>query len=217
MQLYIPSLLALTGLLTLTAAAPASEKGPECIVPAVYYSTLENPFSLDALVPASSTPTQQDSWFILLDPRDPTKKVQSAPVLSHTKIAPPSFRLDNGTLLTVDGGFPARLSPTIQIFPPVLQPFVFGGPFPSNSEAKFGAIYSCDSTGRPFLKLVTEDGMKLLCFLVSVSCFHLLSFFSPPQPSNPTPPISRNSWYQSVLGARIQSRGTAAILECIKY
>jgi hypothetical protein len=194
MQLDISLLLAFVGLLSSTAAAPgpASDAEPArprpCIVPEVFFTSLEKPFTLDALVPGRSNSTHQASWPVQLSPHTPTKKVISVPVISHTRIAQPKFRLVNQTLLSVNGGFPARRGSTIEPFPLPPQPFEFGGREGVESGEMFGAVYSCDSTGRQILKLVPGEGnlLPIVFFslhILSVSC-SLTTLLSP---SNPFP------------------------------
>ena len=182
MQLNIPLLLAFIGLFSSAAPSPTPqlEKPSSCVVPQIYFTSLPNPFTLAALVPGPSTSTWQASWPVQLSPRDPSKEVTSKPIISQTKIAPPSFKLVNQTLITADDRFPADLWPVIAIFPPPLQGFGFGGPNAGDTAGEFGAVYSCDSTGQQILKLVASQGISLLLFVVS-------SFLSdvPPAPCIP--------------------------------
>ena len=145
-------LTSLLSLLSLTASAPADPAptpATACAVPEIAFATIEKPFTLTALVdkPVSD-------WFVLLNP--PTAQTAQQPYISHTKIAPPVFRLTNGKLTT--GGpkndkFPAGFGPTIAIFPPVLQPLLFGG---GESPADFFAGYACDASGKRYRELRTN-------------------------------------------------------------
>ncbi|KAF7503114.1 hypothetical protein GJ744_004323 [Endocarpon pusillum] len=88
-------------------------------------------------------------------------------------MASPTFRLVNQTLVTAVGDFPAILSPSIAIFPPPPQGFEFGGP--GETVAQFGAVYSCDNTGKQYIKLATESGISS-SLTESFSAY----FFGPP-------------------------------------
>jgi hypothetical protein len=194
MQLALSLLLAFTGVFSSAAASPTpqTESSPPCIVPQIFFTSLPDAFTLSALLPGPSTSTQQLSWPVQLSPRDPSKEVTSIPVISRTKILPPSFKLVNETLITANNDIPADLSPTIAIFPPPLQGFTFGGPNAGDTAGKFGAIYSCDSTGQQILKLVADRGIVLfllfLCFFPSLApSFSLLTSPCPCAPTAPPP------------------------------
>ena len=164
MKLQTSLLLAFIGIISSASASPAplpqsSKPGP-CIVPQIYYTSLPKAFKLSALLPGPSTSTQQRSTPVQLNPRDPSKTVISDPVISFTKIVPPSFRLVDGALVTDKGSFPAQLSPIIAIFPPPHQPFTFGGK-DAGSPAKWGAVYACDNTGTQILKLVPDPSKPI--------------------------------------------------------
>lgn len=150
MQFTTSFFLALIG--SYVSAAPA----PSCIVPAIYFTSLPNDFAISVLVPGPSKSTNQASWALQLSP-SPSTDVTSIPIITRNRMASPTFRLVNQTLVTANGGFPAILSPGITIFPPPPQGIEFGGP--GDAEALFGAIYSCDSTGQQYLKLVPDSGM----------------------------------------------------------
>ena len=152
MQFTTSFFLALIG--SYVSAAPPA---PSCIVPQIYFTSLPKDFTLSVLVPGPSTSTNQASWPLQLSPPNPSKSVTSIPVISRNKIASPTFRLVNQTLVTADGGFPAILSPSLAIFPPPPQGIEFGGP--GETEAQFGAVYSCDNTGQRYIKLVPESGI----------------------------------------------------------
>lgn len=119
---------------------------PACVVPQVLFSTLDKPFTLTATGPNSV-------WSVLLP--TPSVKKETAPYISHTKIAPPVFRLTGGNLTTVGANgktFPAHFGFTIDIFPPVLQPIFFGGD--NEAYSGFFAGYACDNkSGKTYLQL----------------------------------------------------------------
>jgi hypothetical protein len=179
MQFATSLFLALIGIFYSAAAAPA----PTCIVPQIYFTSLPKDFTISALVRGPSTSTTQASWPLQLSPRNPSKSVTSIPIISRTRIASPTFRLVNETLVTAEGGWPAILSPSIAIFPPPLQGFEFGGP--GETPAKFGAIYACDTTGQQYVKLVADQGIisPLSSSFSSLICFFwpiLFRFLVPP-------------------------------------
>lgn len=170
-------------------AAQASDANPEsCIVPQVLFVSLPNPFTISVLVPDPSSSTSQATWALQLSPRDPSNTVASAPVISNTRIASPTFRLENQTLVTADDGFPARILPSIAIFPPPLTAFEFGGPYAEESRGTFSAIYDCDTTGQQFVKLVPDRGIFIL---LSISLVSYLCFIGSRLTSSaPQPPFS---------------------------
>lgn len=145
--MHTPTAILLTSLLTLFSPISAV---PACVVPDVAVTTLNKPFTLTAIDPKSS-------WSVLLQTPSATKETQ--PYISHTKIAPALFRLTDGNLTTVGAKgqtFSAHFGPTIDIFPPVLQPLQFGGD--DEAELKFHGAYGCDSlTGKTVLKLSTSE------------------------------------------------------------
>lgn len=152
MQLDISILVVPVGLASTAAAtaSPASDadlaRPRPCRVPEIFFIPLEQPFTFDALVPERSSSTHQDSWPVQLTSHTPTEEVISVPVISQTRIAQREIRLVNQTLLSVNGGFPARLGSMIEPFPPPPQPFQFGRSTGAEGGAKFGAVYSCGST-----------------------------------------------------------------------
>jgi len=136
---------------------PASTSTAGCIVPLVFFETLDKPFTLTALTP-SSIP-----WPVQLNP--PSKTVETRPFISRTRIAQPFFRLTGGNLTTIGRAtsdsenngtqaFPAYFGPKIAIFPPVPDPLVFGALQVAYSG--FGAAYSCDKDGKVYLELRAE-------------------------------------------------------------
>ena len=138
-------------------AEPADTKA--CIVPQIFFTSLAKPFTLAALTPGPSTSAGQASIPVRVTP-PPTKEKAGVPIISRAKIASTSFQLVNGTL--VADGFAAHTQPSIAIFPPPLTGFDFGGLAADNQPAKFGASYACDSTGKQILRLVSDNGSKLL-------------------------------------------------------
>ena len=71
-------------------------------------------------------------------------------------------------------GFRAKGLPVIEIFPPVLQSFVWGGNVAS-SPLNFTAGYTCDNKGKQFLSLFTDQGELLegpTKLLLSVAIVH---------------------------------------------
>ncbi|KAF7503391.1 hypothetical protein GJ744_003913 [Endocarpon pusillum] len=153
MQFTTSLFLALIG--SYVSAAPA----PSCSVLDIFFTSLVNDFTLSVLIPSQGRPGTQDSWALLLDPRDPSETVTSVPIISRTRIAQPTFRLVNQTLVTAEGGFPAIGSPGITIFPPPLQGWEHGGP--GETPLSFGAVYACDATGQQYIKLVADSGFAL--------------------------------------------------------
>lgn len=119
---------------------------PACIVPQIAFETLDKPFTLTAIGPNSV-------WSVLLP--TPSVKKETAPYISHSKIAQPVFRLTEGNLTTVGAKgqtFPAHFGVTIEIFPPVLQPIFFGGV--NDAYTGFFAGYACDNeSGKTYLQL----------------------------------------------------------------
>ncbi len=204
MQLDISLLVALVGLASATAATPtlASDAEPDrprpCSVPEIFFLGLEKPFTLDALVPEGSSSTHQASWPVQLSPHTPTEEVISVPVISQTRIAQPEFKLVNRTLVSVDGGFPARRGITIQPFPLPPQPFEFGGREGVEGGEIFGAAYSCDSTGRQFLKLIPGEG-NVLPFVSLFSSHFICPLISLPTLFSPSNPFSQPSYILEFL------------------
>lgn len=163
--MHPPTALFLTSLLALfspsfsapqdTAAAPLAPRS--CVVPAIAFTTIDKPFSLSALVlNPGSIP------FAVLLPQ-PSAQTATQPYISRSKIAPPLFRLTNGNLTT--GGanylkFPGYFGPTIAIFPPVLQPLLFGGG--ETDHPNFFAGYACDAEGKQYLELRTFERKAFL-------------------------------------------------------
>lgn len=140
--MHVPSVVLASVLALVSTTVHAA---PSCVVPAIAIETLQKPFTLTALTPKSS-------WFVLL--KTPSSTEETQPYLSHTKIAPPLFRLTKGKLTTVgaDGQtFPAHYGPVIEIFPPPLSPIVFGGD--SVADGNYYGGYSCDEQGKTYLKL----------------------------------------------------------------
>ena len=141
--MHVPSTILLASLLTLFSTTVSG--APSCVVPEIAFETLEKPFTLTALAPKSS-------WWVLL--KTPSRTTETQPFLSHTKIAPPLFRLTEGNLTTVGANgqtFPAHFGPTIEIFPPVLVPIFFGGD--SEADTTYYGGYACDSQGKTYLQL----------------------------------------------------------------
>ncbi|MCJ1264080.1 hypothetical protein MMC22_003951 [Lobaria immixta] len=145
--MHAPSTIFLTSLLAFFSTTVSA--APSCIVPQIAFETLDKPFTLTAIAPKSD-------WWVLLKTPSATKETQ--PYISHTRIAPPQFRLTGGNLTTVgDNGkkFPAHFGPTIAIFPPVLQPILFGGD--SEADSRYFAGYACDSQGKSYLQLRNSE------------------------------------------------------------
>lgn len=134
---------------------PASTSTANCIVPLIFFTTINKPFTLSALTPDSIP------WPVQLDP--PSKTVETRPFISRTRIAQPLFHLTGGNLTTIGRGttgdgeknqkkpFPAYFGPKIEIFPPVPDPLIFGA-F-QDAYSGFGAGYSCDKDGKIYLEL----------------------------------------------------------------
>lgn len=151
--MHAPKTFILTSVLALfstTSAAPAPAETTTtagCSALTIVYSTVEKPFALTALPDDSIF-----SWSVFLRSTSASQVVE--PYISLVKLPLPSFRLTNGTLTT--GGadsleFPAFFGPTIDIFPPVLQPLQFGGP--SSTPAEFYVKPSCDVEDNGYLEL----------------------------------------------------------------
>ena len=141
--MHVPTTVLFASLLALFSTTVSA--APSCVVPAIAFETLEKPFSLTALAPESS-------WWVLL--KTPSRTTETQPFLSHTKIVPPLFRLTKGNLTTVGANgetFPAHFGPTIQIFPPVLVPILFGGE--DEADSSYFGGYACDSEGKQYLQL----------------------------------------------------------------
>ena len=153
----------IVGVIATVVSATPTPKPPPCIVPQVLLTSLPKPFTVSVLTAGPSTTTQQASWPLHLSPPKPSKEKESVPVISNAKIAQPTFKLVNQTLLA--DGFTADLQPTITIFPPPLQGFDFGGPAAADTPGKFGAAYACDSQGNQILRLVPDGGSLTLSFL----------------------------------------------------
>ena len=156
----IASFLALFSITT-AAPAPADDVPGDCIVPAIAFTTIEEPFSLTALIDKPI-----DQWWVQL--QSPSADRETEPFITRAKIAPSYFRLTNGTL-TAGGAdhneFPAYFGPTIAIFPPVLEPLQFGG-FASPED--FFAGYACDAKGKIYLELRTNERKCLPHFFSSM-------------------------------------------------
>ncbi|MCJ1429510.1 hypothetical protein MMC29_007425, partial [Sticta canariensis] len=141
--MHVPSTIFLASLLTLFSTTVSA--APSCVVPAIAAETLEKPFTLTALAPKSS-------WSVLL--KTPSRKEETQPFLSHTKIAPPVFRLTKGKLTTVGANgqtFPAHFGPLLPVFPPDLVPIYFGRDY--DAETIYYGGYACDSKGETYLQL----------------------------------------------------------------
>lgn len=146
---------ALAPAVTLTAAQDTSG----CNVPQVSFYTLDQDFSLS--VAAGPTFSSQRAWYLHLNPFIPTNKKESVPVISLREILPPPFRLTDGKLTT--GGFAAKGGFTVQPFPPVLEPWFFGGKHAGSAPLKFIADYECDDQGKAYLRLRTDDPSNGMC------------------------------------------------------
>jgi hypothetical protein len=146
-------------LLTLFLSAPANADpqlgNPDCIVPQVVFETLTEPFALQALYEGPRTsPKFQQRIPVRVTPPLPFDTQASIPIISNAKIAPTLFTLAGGKLLV--NGQEAVLQGTIEVFPPVLQGFEFGGPV-STGSLRFDASYACESTGEIFVRLQVAD------------------------------------------------------------
>lgn len=153
---------ALVALLSVTTAAPAPAANTTedaslsggCIVPEIAFNTINEPFTLTAV-----TNKPADALSVIL-PAFSAKKA-GQPFITRTRIAQPLFRLTDGKLTT--GGpkykkFPAYFGPTILIFPPVLQPLLFGGVDTTDTTGtEFFAGYTCDAQGKIYLELRTIE------------------------------------------------------------
>ncbi|MCJ1464594.1 hypothetical protein MMC07_003207 [Pseudocyphellaria aurata] len=147
--MHVPLSILLSSLLacfsTIVAAVPA------CVVPQIAILTLKKPFTLTALAPKSS-------WSVLLPTPSTTNETQ--PYISHTRIAQPVFRLTEGKLTTVGAKgktFSAHFGFTIEIFPPVLKPILFGG-VGIEPYTGFFAGYACDiASGKTYLRLTAGE------------------------------------------------------------
>jgi hypothetical protein len=164
--LFLTSILAL--LFSTITAAPAPAVPEICVVRPIAFSTIASPFTLSALTLTAEDPNNNNNieWPVQLDPPSATRTTE--PFISRTKIAQPLFRLTNGNLTT--GGtdhdqFAAYFGPTIQIFPPVLQPVQFGGI--SSASPGFSAVFNCDAEGNTFLELRTFQRKFFFKFLNS--------------------------------------------------
>ena len=138
-----------------TAVATPTEKAPACIIPLVIFESLPNAFSLSAVANSIPTSNVANPFPVRAVPPFPSKKAFSELILSNARIAPTLFKLKNGKLIL--DGCEAKELPVIEIFPPVLREFVFGGNFPSSS-LNFTASFTCDNKGKQFLRLASEEG-----------------------------------------------------------
>lgn len=143
---------------SLVAAAPTPQgtQPLDCVVPQIFFNSLDDEFSISVLTPPqiqSYDAQEPVEWSLFLEPSVPTEETISSPIISGRQLEAPKFRLVNQTLVTVEGDFPATLLSTITIFPPVLSGFSFGGP-DVGADAVFGAVYDCEADGEVFLKLI---------------------------------------------------------------
>ena len=169
MQTFTDLVLAIVSLQAVTRLASAAPQEvyppakPLCVVPEIAFFTLAKPFTLTALIDEKSS-AKQKQWPVQLTPRVPTARDPSRPVLSNTRIAQPEFKLVQGEL--VYQGVAANFQPSIAIFPPPLQSFVWhadGGKTP----AKFTAGYGCDEEGNRIIRLIGKGAS----FSVSLPLF----------------------------------------------
>jgi hypothetical protein len=163
----------LTSIVLVALAAALSTA--ECIVPQIFFTSLPDSFTLSLLPKGerAMAETSTSEFSVLLDPRTPSDETASVPVLTETRIAQPTFRLENQTLIAEETGYTARLLPNIEIFPPPLQAFEFGGPDDQLVTAVFGAVYACDADGNGIVVLVPDQGM-LAIPPFSMDCLGLL-------------------------------------------
>ncbi len=140
---------------TATAALPDDEaqaalgKGRRCIGPLVLHSTLPDPFTIHVL--PGPEYSSDKAWPLQVDRRSTSKETFSKPIISHTRIRQPEFRLTDGRLLL--DNFPAQSFPVHEIFPPPLTQWAFGGSGSGLSPITFRAGYTCDAEGKLFLRL----------------------------------------------------------------
>lgn len=169
--MHIPSsllnpLLALLALTPSIAANPVAQSANEVIDPIpppdfsrcnfiqIVRTSIEGAFTLTAL--SDTLPLQ--SWPVQL--RSPSAKTAQSPFISRTKIAPPLFKLTEGSLnaTSSDGAsYPGRFVP---IFSSNLQRFLFGG---RGEPSDFYWIQKCDATGMPYAELKAGRGTFVFC------------------------------------------------------
>ena len=116
-----------------SSPADASTAAPACIVPEIFFNSLPSPFTLSVLAPNPS-----DAFPVRLSPAAPTVDTPAVPVLGAAGAAPAQFRLENGTLLA--DGFAAHNQPGIEVFPPPLRGFEFGGVWGGCAEPFRGRV-----------------------------------------------------------------------------
>ena len=149
-----PALLAiLLSIAPTTAAVPTEDAKGSCIVPLVIFNSLPKTFTLAALAPKLLDPKSERAFAVRIVPFSPTKKVSSKPIISNARIALTQFKLKDQKLIVE--GFKAKELPAIEIFPPVLRSFVWGGGV-DTSPLNFTAAYSCDNAGKQFLALSVD-------------------------------------------------------------
>lgn len=150
-SILLSSLLALATLTPSIVANPVPVARSICLPPGGLFTTLQGPFTLDAL--SDTLPPQ--TWIVGLN--NPSPLDAEPPYLTHqvTQLARPVFALNAGELdfLTkVGGSWPARLEPDFS-YPPLKQ-WLFGT---SGKSASWNASFKCDATGTPFLRLQTAQ------------------------------------------------------------
>lgn len=122
-------------------------------MPLVIFNSLPKTFTLAALAPALLDPKSERAFPVRIVPFSPTKRVSSKPIISNARIASTQFKLKDQKLIVE--GFKAKELPFIEIFPPVLRSFVWGGGV-DTSPLNFTAAYSCDNAGKQFLALSVD-------------------------------------------------------------
>lgn len=142
--------------LFLVSLSSAAVPLPKCNVPPQIFYSLNQPFSLSILQPATILDGPFEWLPLQLTSFTPTKEISSKLVINkaRSKIAPPKFVLKNQKLIAY--GFPAKSLPTAEIFPRPLVPFVFGGNAILVDAVKFLAAYSCDDNNQLYLRLFAD-------------------------------------------------------------
>ena len=140
-------------------------------------SSIEGPFTLTAL--SDTLPLQ--SWPVFL--RAPSAKKAQSPYISQTKIRPPLFALNEGSLnntVGLDGAsFPGRFETSYSYAANALERFLFGGKvggYEIDESSGFYWIQTCDALGNPYQELKAGRG-TLPSFFLSLGKLYLLSFF----------------------------------------
>ena len=134
-------------LLTFALSLLPSLTGAADILPTAAYATLANPFVLRA----------QENFNVILRRNEDSNAY--VPVISHTKIRLPEFRLKVGNLTTADHSVGAFLGPAPIILPPPLIPLRFSKGT-AGHEALFVAVDKTDDSGKKTLRLWGLDGRE---------------------------------------------------------